>query len=357
MAEDNTDKSQKTEEPTQKRLEDSRRKGQVANSREVNHWFMILGAAIVVIMVAPTMMSNLKGTFRTFIEQPHAIPADSGNLTETVGALLRDVGLAMLIPLLLLLVAALASGIVQSGLIFAPERIKPKLDKISLKSGIKRLFSMRSFAEFIKGLFKISIVATVAAILMLPEFGGIDTMIGIEGSQILARLHELIARLLIGVLAIVTVIAILDFLYQKFEHLKSMRMSRQEIRDEMKQTEGDPIIRQRLRQIRAERARRRMMAAVPGASVVVTNPTHYAVALKYEMTTMTAPVLVAKGIEHLALRIREVARENGVPVVENPPIAQALYATVEIDEEVPPEHYKVVAEIIGYVMRLKGKLK
>ena len=172
----------------------------------------------------------------------------------------------------------------------------------------------------------------------------------------LSYLHGLIGRLLIGVLAIITVIAALDFLYQKFEHLKQMRMSRQEIKDELKQTEGDPIIKQRLRQIRHDRARKRMMAAVPEASVVITNPTHFAVALKYEMDEMSAPVLIAKGVDHLAYRIREIAREAGIPIVENPPLAQALHAGVEVDDVIPPEHYKAVAEIIGYVFRLKGKM-
>jgi flagellar biosynthetic protein FlhB len=153
-----------------------------------------------------------------------------------------------------------------------------------------------------------------------------------------------------------TIIAAVDLVYQKVSLLRQLRMSRQEIRDEMKQTEGDPVVRQRLRQIRQERARRRMMAAVPEASVVITNPTHYAVALKYEMGKTAAPVCLAKGIDSLALRIREVAEEHQIPIVENPPVAQMLYPSVEIDEEIKPEHYKAVAEIIGYVLRLKGKL-
>jgi flagellar biosynthetic protein FlhB len=153
------------------------------------------------------------------------------------------------------------------------------------------------------------------------------------------------------------VVAAGDYGYQRWSFMKKMRMTKQEVRDEHKQMEGDPMIKARMRSMRRERARQRMMAAVPKSTVVVTNPTHYAVALKYEMDTMDAPILVAKGVELVALRIREIAQENDVPIVENPPLARALYATVELEQEVPQEHYKAVAEVIGYVMRLKGALK
>ncbi len=357
MAEDTQDQSQKSEEPTQKRLEDARKKGQLPSSREVNNWIMILAGTLVVMMLAPTMMRDLRVALVKFIEMPHAMRLDTSQVREVVFDLFTDVGFILLLPMLILFGAALATGLIQNGLIIATDRMKPKLEKISLLKGVKRLFSMRSLTEFAKGVFKISIVGFVATLLMLPEFGRIEQIPGLALTEVMGYLHGLIGRLLIGVLAIISVIAALDFLYQKFEHLKQMRMSRQEIKDELKQTEGDPIIKQRLRQIRQDRARKRMMAAVPEASVVITNPTHFAVALKYEMDEMTAPVLVAKGVDHLAFRIREIAREAGVPIVENPPLAQALHAGVEVDGEIPAEHYKAVAEIIGYVFRLKGKMR
>lgn len=171
------------------------------------------------------------------------------------------------------------------------------------------------------------------------------------------EIYRLVLRLLLGVLAVLTVIAVGDYVYQRFSFMKSMRMSKQEVKEEHKQQEGDPMVRARLRQIRMERTRRRMMAAVPGASVVVTNPTHFAVALKYEMGAAGAPRVVAKGADLIAQKIREIAEENDVPIVENPPLARALYAGVEVDQEIPREHYRAVAEIIGYVFRLKGKIK
>ena len=354
MAEDQ-DPAQKTEEPTQKRIEESRRKGQVATSREVNHWFMIFAASLLVIMLAPGMFGRIKATLVKFIASPHDITLDPGTFHAIVVELIGDLGSILLVPAVILMALAVFGGLIQNGPIFAPELIKPKLEKISLLKGVKRMFSGRSLMEFIKGILKLAIVATVATLVVMPEFDRLTQIPGYHISQLMAFLWELSGRLLIAVLAVMTVVAGLDFLYQKFEHGKKQRMSRQEIRDELKQTEGDPMIRARLRQIRMERARKRMMSAVPNASVVITNPSHYAVALKYEQEDMEAPVLVAKGADKMAERIRDVAEKNDVPIVENAPLARALFAGVEIDQEIPPEHYRVVAEIIGYVMRLGGR--
>lgn len=349
------DNSQKTEEPTQRRLEEARRKGQVPMSREVNHWFMILAATLITVSLAPAALGGMMRAMRTFIEQPHAIPTDLANLTEILQGTAGAVALVVALPLAVLLAAAAAPGLIQAGPMFSPERIQPKLEKISLAKGLKRLFSLKSIAEFVKGVAKLAIVGAVAAALFWPVFGEAELYISLDAVALMDLLRDLSGRMLVGVLAVVSVIAALDYLYQRFEFTKSMRMSRQELKDELKQTEGDPHVKARLRQIRMERARRRMMAAVPDADVVITNPTHFAVALVYDMETMAAPRLVAKGTDRIALRIREVAEEHDVPVVENPPLARALHAGVELDAEVSPEHYKAVAEVIGYVMRLRGE--
>ena len=354
MAEDQ-DPAQKTEEPTQKRIEESRRKGQVATSREVNHWFMILAATLLVTMMAPGMLGRIKDTMVKFIASPHDVTLDPGTVHAIAVGVIGDIGSILVVPAVILMALAVFGGLIQNGPLFAPELIKPKLEKISFSKGVKRLFSGRSLMEFTKGVLKLAIVATVATMVVMPEFDRLTQIPGYHISQLLAFLWELAGRMLIAVLAVMTVVAGIDFLYQKFEHGKKQRMSRQEIRDELKQTEGDPMIRARLRQIRMERARQRMMSAVPDAAVVITNPTHYAVALKYEQDDMDAPVLVAKGVDKMAERIRDVAEENEVPIVENAALARALYAGVKIDQEIPPEHYRVVAEIIGYVMRLKGR--
>jgi flagellar biosynthetic protein FlhB len=217
------------------------------------------------------------------------------------------------------------------------------------------MFSRRSLAEFVRGLLKITVVSSVALFLILPEVAQLNKLIGMEMMQLLGEIEALLAKLLIGVVAIVAAIATIDVLYQRMQHLREMRMSRQEIKEEFKESEGDPLIKGRLRQLRMERTRRRMMAQVPQSDVIVTNPTHYAVALKYDPATMSAPKMLAKGVDKVAQKIREVAKEHGIPVVENPPLARGLFATVDVDEEVTPEHYKAVAEVISYIFRLKQR--
>jgi flagellar biosynthetic protein FlhB len=253
--------------------------------------------------------------------------------------------------------AAVGGTLIQTGFIYAPEKLSPHLDNISPGKGVKRMFSMRALIEFGKTLVKLVIVLAIVFVLMRPEFTGMALMTGLGASGVMAEIGRLVVRLAFGVFLALTFIAGLDYFYQRLSFIKSMRMSKQEVKEEHKQSEGDPMIRARLRQIRMDRARRRMMAAVPTASVVVTNPTHYAVALKYEMGAEGAPKVVAKGADLLALRIREVATEHKVPIIENPPLARALFGSVEIDQQIPPEHYRVVAEIIGYVFRLQGKIK
>ncbi|HEX7005772.1 MAG TPA: flagellar biosynthesis protein FlhB, partial [Alphaproteobacteria bacterium] len=292
---------------------------------------------------------------RRFFEAPDLMPVDAGGLRLVLGDLLGDLALAFLPLFLLFIIAAAAPGLLQSGFLISPERIQPKLEKISVTKGFGRLFSLRSIAEFGKGVLKIAIVGTVATLLLVPHIEKIHQMQTLAVPDLMIVIQDLAVRLLLGVLAIMTVVAAVDFLYQRFEFLKSMRMTRQEIRDELKQTEGDPMVKGRLRQIRMERARRRMMANVPKADVVITNPTHFAVALSYKPDEMAAPRVVAKGADLVAARIREVAEEHDIPVVQNPPVARALFATVDLDQEIPAEHYRAVAEIIGYVFRLKGR--
>jgi flagellar biosynthetic protein FlhB len=353
---DDRDDSQKTEEPTPKRLREAQEKGQVAKSQEVNHWFMILAFALVVGFMAPGTAEGLAKVLYGFIARPHAIAVDGAAL----GPLLREtggrLGAVLLLPALAALAAALTAGLIQVGFVVSAESIKPKLEKLSPAKGVKRLFSARSVAEFLKGLAKLAIVAAVVGALLWPERRLITGIVTLELTQFLELVQSLGFRLLVAVLAVMTVIAGLDFLFQKHQHLKQLRMSKQEVKDEHKQSEGDPMVKARLRQIRMERARQRMMAAVPEADVVITNPTHYAVALAYELGSEGAPRVTAKGVDSLAFRIRDLARTHDVPVVENSPLARALYGGVELDQEIPAEHYKAVAEIIGYVMRLKGKL-
>ena len=348
------DQAQKTEEPTPKKLEEARKKGQVATSREVNTWFMLLAGTLLVLL-APMVMGNLGNTLSQFLSQSYALTIDTPGILRLGEETMFDMAVVMAPLFLITMIAAVASGFVQHGFLLSPDKLQPKLENISLIKGAKRLFSLRSLVEFGKGILKMSIVSVVAFALIEPEIENITAAISMAPVDILHLIWKLSLRIIAGVCAVVSIIAGIDFLYQKFEFHKSMRMSKQDIKDEMKQTEGDPIIKSRFRQLRIERSRKRMMAAVPGADVVITNPTHYAVALKYISGEMEAPVVVAKGVDNLALRIREVAKESDVPIVENPPLARALHSGVEIDQAIPETYFRAVAEVIGYVWRLKGK--
>lgn len=357
MAEDDfTDDSQKTEDPTPKKLEEARKKGQVALSREVNNWVMLLAGTLIIAAFVPSMFLSLTSLMKTFVEQAHLMPGAPGGIGDILSATFLNVIFIMALPLVILILAAFFAPFLQVGPLFAPEVIKPDLSKISLFKGFGRLFSMRSIMEFAKGLFKIGMIGLVGVIILYPYVDKFEHMIDMSMGGVLVELRFLVIKLMVGVLVALMIIAVADLVYQHYEYNKKMRMSRQEIKDEYKQSEGDPQVRAKLRQLRMERARQRMMQAVPGADVVITNPTHYSIALKYDPDEMPAPVVIAKGIDEIALRIREVAKENDIILYENKPLARILYDTTEIDETIPIEHFKAVAEIISYVFKMKGKL-
>ena len=357
MAEGDEDDSQKTEDPTPKKLEESRKKGQVALSREVNNWVMLLTGTVVLLAVAPSFFTAMTSYMRSYIEQAHLMPGAPGGFGVILEGTFFEVLKMLLLPFLILMAAAFLAPFLQVGPLFSPEAVKPDIGKISPIQGFKRLFSKRSLMEFFKGLLKLGIIGSVGFMLLYPFYASVDHMVGLPVPLMMDELKGLVSRLMIGILVVLLVVAVLDLIFQRSEHYKKMRMSKQELKDEYKQTEGDPMVRAKLRQLRQEKARARMMQSVPGADVVITNPTHFSVALKYDPDEMDAPVLVAKGVDEVALRIREIAKENDVIIVENPPLARALYKNVELDQMVPAQHYNAVAEIISYVFRLKGKMQ
>ena len=232
------------------------------------------------------------------------------------------------------------------------EQLKPKFSKISPAAGFKRLFGKQAVANFLKGLFKLIALGAVMMAVLWPERHRLESFLMFDPSAIMGVTTSLTVQLMGAVVAMLAAVAIADYFFQYRSWFQRQKMSLQEIKEEFKQSEGDPHIKGKIRQLRQQRAKKRMMAAVPKASVIITNPTHYSVALSYERG-MTAPICVAKGVDNLAFKIREIAREHDIPIVENVPLARALYATVDIDREIPTEHYHAVAEVIGYVMRLK----
>ncbi|MFH1157642.1 MAG: flagellar biosynthesis protein FlhB [Pseudomonadota bacterium] len=353
--EDTTDRSQKTEDPTPRKLEEARKRGQVVNSREVNNWIVLFTATLVVIAAGPGILSDIRNTLGNFLEQSWAIPTDPGGLGQALRILFLRIGGDLILPLLFLTFAGAISGFVQTGPLFSFDPIAPDLSRISIFKGIGRLFSRRSIMELLKGIAKISLVSVAGIIVLRPYFGGVEHFVGLDIAQALFELQLLFLKMMSAVLSVLFFLAILDYMFQRSEFMKNMRMSLQDVREEYKQTEGDPQIKGRLRQLREQKARQRMMQAVPKADVVITNPTHYAVALKYDTVEMDAPTMVAKGVDLIARKIREVAEENNVPVVENATLARALHASMEINQTIPREHYKAVAEVISYVFKLKGK--
>lgn len=350
------DDTSKTEDPTEKKLQDARGKGQVAQSQEVKSWAVLLGGTAGLVFLAPFIANGVRTLSTTFIESPHAVSIDFGHLRKVFADVAVDVGLILAPLFLLLVILAFASNVGQFGFIWSVEKVMPDPKKISLFAGIKRMFSSRTIIEFLKGIAKLVIVGVVAFGISLPLLSDIELLSQKDFIYSLDRIHVIAIYLAAGTVAVMTVIAALDLIYQRMKHAKEMKMSQQEVKDEHKQSEGDPQVKARIRQIRADRAQNRMMASVPDADVVITNPTHFSIALQYKMEDMAAPKVVAKGVDHLAFRIREVAEDNDIPIVENPPLARALYASVEIDDEIPAEHFTAVAEVIGYVMRMRGEL-
>jgi flagellar biosynthesis protein FlhB len=354
MAEDDDD-SQKTEDPTHKKLEDARKKGQLPASREVNSFFIMLAMALIVLAIIPHATPQFTRSMLPFFEAAHDFPMGEGAFIQMTKQLLGSLSLVMLPIFIIAMVAALAGGGLQSKFNFSAEPLKPSFERISPMKGLKKLFSMRSVIELIKGIIKITVVAMVGWHAISPNIEGLRVLPMKDIPDAMNFMMTLVTRMIIGILSILFLIAIGDYLYQRYEYIKNLRMTKQEIKEEYKQQEGDPHVKQKVRQLRMERARKRMMAAVPNSDVVITNPTHYAVALRYDEGTMNAPTIVAKGTDKVALKIRELAEQNKIPVMRNPPLARALFDNGEIDAEIPLDHYQAVAKIIGYVYKLRGK--
>ena len=346
------DDTEKTEDPTQKRLDEALKRGDVVKSQEVNTWFVIAGATLVVATFSGGMSQSVSITMRGLLANAGQILVDGPALPHLFQKIGLELIAALAVPFVVLMIAALFGNMVQHRMVWSFDTLEPKLSKVSPLAGLKRLFSMVAVANLVKGLIKIVVVGAVLTALMWPERLRIMALGRSDVADILPLALKLSLKLMGAVVAMLAVVAAADYLFNYRRWYERQKMSLRELRDEFKQSEGDPSIKGKMKQVRTSRQRKRMIANVPKAAVVITNPTHYSVALQYERG-MEAPVCVAKGVDALALKIREVAGEHSIPLVENPPLARALHATVEIDEAIPPEHYKAVAEVIGYVMRLR----
>lgn len=355
MAAEGEDGADRTEDPTAHRLEEALRRGDVAKSQEVSV-FLSLGALMLALMLLPAfgVVGTLALDLRAFLMNAHLVP-DSGAGMLAAGQYGLLAGLKMLaVPVGIVCVAALAGGLVQHRPVWSFEALTPKFERLSPLAGLKRIFGQQAIVQFAKGLAKIGIVGSLASWLLWRERDRFEGLVGQDPRDLLGFTLTLALKLLGGILALHAVVTIADVLYARFSWMKRQRMTRDEVKRESKEQDGNPEIKAKLRQMRMARVRKRMMASVPQATAIIMNPTHFAVALKYE-PGMAAPLCVAKGADAVALRIRSVAEEHRVPVIENPPLARALYAAVEVDGEIPVEHYRAVAEVIGFVLRLKRR--
>lgn len=352
---DDSDDSQKTEEPTGKRLDEAHDQGQFAITRELQNWLLIVCCLIIVNFWMPTSFLNLEHDLRNYIEHSHDIYLDQNNSVNITKNVVIDIVYAISIPAILLILFAVIGTIIQTGGRVSWEPLKPSFGGLNPLANLKNIFSTSQLAELLKNIVKLVAIFYITYYALYPMYDQIENYQHIDLSLFLGNIKYLTNRLLTYLLVILTLITVADYVFQYFQFMKKMRMTKQEVKDEFKQSEGDPVVKGRLRQIRMEKARHRMMSNVPKSDVVITNPTHYAVALKYDPAINNAPILLAKGVDTVAFNIRKLAEEHNIPIIQNPPVARSLYATVEIDQEIRPEDYKAVAEIITYVYKLKNR--
>ncbi|CAO3458540.1 Flagellar biosynthesis protein FlhB [Azospirillum argentinense] len=356
MSDNTQDEDQKTEEPTEKRLREAMDKGDVPRARDVGLAATMAAAWLIAAAGGPLAASRIAEVLLPLIENPNDIRLDGGpyDVMNSLRWLIGGVAVAMLPVFGLLVGGAVVSAVGQGPLLAASDRIRPKLSHLSPLSGWRRIFARHALVEFVKSLVKLAIIACAVWFAVAPYIDWTEGIVGMDVAALPDLLRDLTLRLLLAVLLATVVMAAVDVLWNRLEWRRRLRMTFQELKDEFKQTEGDPHLKAKLREIRRDRSKRRMMANVPRATVVIANPTHFAVALEYDRAKMPAPVCLAKGADLVALRIRAVAEENGVPVIENPPLARALYAASEVDAVIPLQHYQAVAEVMMYVLRLKN---
>jgi flagellar biosynthetic protein FlhB len=350
MAEEQ-DGASRTEEATPHRLEQARKKGDVAKSPDVPQWASLAGAFGVMLTAGGYLMQHLVASLTPFLARAGEISVGHGN-----GVLvLRQAGYASG-PILVGVLAAAGLGgafghLIQHGFLWSPQKLAPDLSKLNPMTGLKRMFGIDSLVQFAKTLLKVCVVAAVAWYVMKPHATELSNLAAMEPGAIVPAAASLLKGLFFAILSLLGVTAGVDWLWQRYRFNIRMRMTREEVKEDFRQQEGDPHIKAKLKQMRMEKAKRRMIQNVPKATVVVMNPTHYAVALRYVEGETAAPECVAKGLDDLALKIRAVAEAAGVPIVEDPPLARSLYAAVDVDEVIPPHHYAAVAKIIGFIMQ------
>ncbi len=347
---------ERTEKATPKKRQEAREKGNVPRSNEVNSAAILLISCLGFVLFGKYMfdgvlilMHNIYSDFSTIEVTTTNLPRMSENLGLNFAFLIGPF-------MLCLMIAGVAANVIQSGTTFSMKSIQPKLEKINPFAGFKRLFSIRSFVELMKNIIKMVIIFLIGYITIKGEFNEFFDLANQDVGQIMAFIGILSLKLFLRIGLIFIILAIMDFAYQKYEYEKNLKMTKQEIKEEYKQSEGDPLIKSRIRSIQREQARRRMMNEVPKADVVIVNPVHVAIALKFNPEEMSAPVVVAKGMRKIAQKIKEIAQKHNIPIIEKPIVARLLYKSAEVGHEIPVELYQVVAEILASVYQMKKDL-
>lgn len=349
------DSGEKTEAPTPRRLQEARERGQVAKSSDLTAAVGLLAGLMLLHSYSGAIGHHVMDLMRRCLAVDQ-VPKDAWEVADAAWRFSLSHMVAMLAPFfLVLVVVAVAINLVQVGFVYTTRPITPNLEKISPISGFKRLFSVRTVVRLGMNLTKVAVIAAVAYFTIVADLPALVGLAGLDSVQVVSASARLVFLLGLRLAAVLLVLALLDFAFQKWQYQQDLRMSKEEVKEELKRMEGDPIMRQRRRAVARQLAQQRMSQAVPQADVVITNPTHLAVALRYDHETMAAPKVVAKGAGFIAQRIREIALAHQVPVIERKPLAQALYKACEVGDFVPEDLYKAVAEVLAYVFELAGK--
>lgn len=346
----------KTELPTDKKLKDEFKKGNVAQSREVSTFTGLFAVLVLVSMIFPNSVKDVARALISFWDMPDDIP--TATFADTLAVAwwaASSISYAFLAFATATFTLGLIGAAAQGKFVVSKSRIAPKLHKISPLSGIKRIVSLSNLFEFLKGVSKIGVVSIITALILMPHFKNADKMVGLPNENILTTAKTMGINLMFGLVIFAAVLAVIDRIYKQHEWKKRVMMTKQEIKDEMKQNDGDPTLKARRRDKARMMVKHRMMSKVPSATFIVTNPTHYAVALRYVPGENDAPVCVAKGIDNVALKIREIAGTNNIPVIENPPLARSLHKVAELEKTIPEEHFEAVAQVVTFVTSLKGR--
>lgn len=348
----------KTEKATPKKLDDARKEGRVARSSDLINGFMLLLMFFVLKLFGGIMANLFLDSFVKYYNKASDISMEVFDVKQAVNLsneIVIDIVIASMPVLIGSFVVALVGNIVQVGWKVTGKPLKPKLDRLNPIGGFKRMFSQEKVVELIKSILKVLAIALVAYNEVKDRWKFILNLYDFEFMQAVLNIFDIVLDVGIKISVIFVIIGLADFGYQKWKHLHDLRMSKQEVKDEMKQSEGDPQIKGQIRQKMREGARRRMMQDLPKADVVITNPTHFAVAVKYDKETAEAPYVLAKGADYVAANIKEIAKQNNIEIVENKPLARMLYYNVEIGDQIPPELYQMVAEVLAYVYSVKNK--